>query len=274
MFICPICQSPLCQQDRVLRCPKGHSFDIAAQGYVNLLPANKKSSKDPGDNAEMVGGRTRFLDSGSYQPLSNLLNQVVGPLCPSQGVVLDAGCGEGYYAARMAQFLEDEGKTPGFYGIDISKRAARHAATRCKKVHFAVASVFQMPIASGSADVCYNVFSPLCPTEFSRVLKPEGHFVAVYPAARHLFGLKEILYEAPYENQEKTFQLEGFQLLEKQRLTYQMVLEGNQLIQSLFMMTPYYYKTPVEGCQRLAACERLETEADFWVVTYQPEGKK
>ena len=268
MYSCPVCGGILAWGERACRCPEGHSFDIAAQGYVNLLLANKKSSPNPGDNAEMVAGRTRYLDSGSYAPLSDALNETVLSLCGNAPRVLDAGCGEGYYAARLFDALEGAGRTPVLFGVDLSKPAVRHAARRCRGGRFAVASLFALPLADGSADLVYNVFSPLCPPEFARVLAPGGYFVAVYPAARHLWGLKRVLYDAPYENADKSFELEGFRITGRRRVSYSFTLEGNALIESLFSMTPYYYKTPAEGAARLAALETLTTEADFWVVAY------
>lgn len=273
MFICPVCRGILTKSDKVMQCKNGHSFDLAAQGYVHLLSSNKMHSKTPGDNVEMVNGRTRFLNSGSYQTLSDTLNRTICTLAGNFPRILDAGCGEGYYAARLYDALCKEGKKPDFVGVDISKRAVRHAAGRLPGGSFAVASLFDLPLADQSVDLCYNVFSPICEKEFARVLVPGGHFVAVYPAACHLFGLKKILYENPYENEDKTFELEGFEIENRKRLSYYFTLNSNDLIQSLFIMTPYYYKTPIEGSQRLAACDRLTTEADFWVITYRRTDK-
>lgn len=269
MFTCPVCHGILTKSDKVLQCKKGHSFDLAAQGYAHLLSSNKMHSKSPGDNAEMVNGRTRFLDSGNYQTMSDALNRTICALVGNFPRILDAGCGEGYYAARLYAALNEEGKVPELAGIDISKRAVRHAASRLHDGQFAVASLFDLPLADQSVDICYNVFSPICASEFARVLVPGGHFIAVYPAARHLLGLKKILYENPYENEEKTFELDEFEIVNRKRLSYYFTLNSNDLIESLFMMTPYYYKTPIDGSKRLASCEKLTTEADFWIITYR-----
>lgn len=271
MFTCPICGGVLRQRERAYRCAKNHSFDLAAQGYVNLLPANRKSSANPGDNAEMVAGRTRFLDSGRYAPLSDALNAEIAARTGAAPRILDAGCGEGYYASRLYDALRVAGKDAALYGVDLSKAAVRHAARRCREARFAVASLFTLPFSDGAVDVCYNIFSPICAPEFARVLAPDGFFAAVYPAARHLYGLKEILYEQPYENPDKTFELEGFCIESRRRVSYEFTLDGNDLIESLFMMTPYYYRTPMQGTQRLASCGHLRTEADFWIVFYRRE---
>ena len=274
MFDCPICGEPLTWEARICRCARGHTYDRASQGYVNLLRPNRQGNRDPGDNREMVHGRTQFLDSGGYQPLSDALNRTV--LTQTAGAarprVLDLGCGEGYYAARLAQAFCREGRELDLGGVDLSKAAVRHAAGRCKSGRFAVASLFALPVGDGGVDLCYNVFSPLAPQEFARILSPQGRFVAAYPAARHLFGLKQVLYDAPYENPEKTFVLPGFAIRSRERLTFPLALEGQPLIHSLFLMTPYYYRTPAEGARRLEALDRLETEADFWLVTYEKEG--
>ena len=153
--------------------------------------------------------------------------------------------------------------------LEVMAGASPPEAARCRAARFAVASLFRLPVADGSVDLCFNVFSPLCPEEFLRILAPGGHFLAAYPAARHLWGLKQVLYDEPYENPEKSFELPGFTIVDRRRLTYSFALEENALIRALFTMTPYYYKTPEAGAGRLAACPRLESEADFWVVTYR-----
>lgn len=270
MFCCPNCKQPLTRLEHVYRCENGHCFDIASGGYVNLLLANQKSSKNPGDNPTMIGARTYFLNSGSYSCLSDHLNHTIDSLCSANSsVILDAGCGEGYYAQRLYQQLTNLGKSVQIFGIDLSKNGVKSASKRCSSGYFAVASLFGLPFADNTIDLVYNVFSPLCPTEFFRVLKPDGYFVAVYPAARHLFGLKEVLYENPYENAEKSFELDGFQITDKKRVSYTMDLSSQQTIYSLYTMTPYFYKTPLSGAERLAKLEYLQTEADFWIITYE-----
>ncbi|MCI8492849.1 hypothetical protein [Anaerotruncus sp.] len=109
---------------------------------------------------------------------------------------------------------------------------------------------------------------PLCGKQARKGLP----LAAVYLAARHLYGLKKILYDQPYENPDKSFELEGFCIESLRRISYEFTLDGNDLIESLFMMTPYYYRTPAQGAQRLSLCDRLRMEADFWIVFYRREG--
>ena len=95
-----------------------------------------------------------------------------------------------YYIDGLCAYLQALGWEPTLYGIDLSKHGVRHAARRCPKGQFAVASIFELPFSGHCLDLVYNVFSPLCPQEFHRVLRRGGHFVAVYPAARPLYSLK------------------------------------------------------------------------------------
>lgn len=280
MFRCPVCHRPLTKEEGRFVCENRHSFDRAGKssgGYVNLLLANKKSSKDPGDNALMIAGRTAFLSAGYYQPLSDSLNQTVLSVLDQgkRARVLDAGCGEGYYAQRLTQAAQEQGRAMDFYGVDLSKYGVKASAKRCRNVQqpvecsFGVASIFELPFEDGALDAVYNVFSPIGAQEFARVLRPDGCFIAAYPGTRHLYGLKEVLYDAPYENEDKTFQLPGFVITGRERISYRRTIEGQDVIQGLFMMTPYYYKTPVSGSQRLKTLERLDTELDFWLITYR-----
>lgn len=273
MFLCPICREPLSPGKGALACPKGHSFDMAAQGYVNLLPPNRKKSKEPGDNGEMLAARTRFLQTGAYQPLSDALNELLLSACGTDCTVLDAGCGEGYYAARLLSAFQEAGRALTLCGIDISKAAVKTAARHAGggQGRFAVASVYDVPLPDRSLDAAYSVFAPLCPPELYRLLRGEGAFLLVQAGKRHLYGLKELLYEKPYENPEREERLEGFRLLERKRLTWELHLQGRQQILSLFQMTPYYYKTPAQAAAKLERVEELQTEVDFVISDYRKE---
>lgn len=268
LYSCPVCGGRLAWGEHACRCPEGHSFDIAAQGYVNLLLANQKSSPNPGDNAEMVAGRTRFLDSGSYAPLSDALNGTVLALCGDAPRILDAGCGEGYYAARLFEALEGAGRAPALFGVDLSKPAVRHAARRCRGGRFAVASHLRAAARGRERRPrLQRLFPPLPAGIFPRA-RPGGHFVAASPAARQLLGSKASSTTRPMKTRNKSFELEGFLSRTAAACAIPLRWEGSALIESLFSMTPYYYKTPAEGAARLAALETLTTEADFWVVAY------
>ena len=121
LFRCPLCGTPLEREETRWLCPNRHSFDRAAAGYVHLLPANKKHSKDPGDDKAMVAARSAFLDKGYYAPLRDSLCKVILQHTErrSAPVILDSGCGEGYYTAGLFQGLTEAGLAPRIAGVDL-----------------------------------------------------------------------------------------------------------------------------------------------------------
>ena len=273
LFRCPLCSAPLSRGEHAYLCPKGHSFDIAAAGYTHLLPANKKHSKNPGDDRSMVAARSAFLDRGYYKPLMEALCALAVRETEylSAPVLVDSGCGEGYYTAGLYRALTAAGKAPAVAGVDLSKFALRRAAKRLPQGEFAVASVYHLPLADGCADVITNVFSPLAAEEFLRVLKPGGLYLYVVPSARHLWEMKEILYPAPYENPVKRDDYTGFVWQGAEEVRYTVRLVGNDHIMALFGMTPYAWKTPREGVERLKALDTLDTQIGFDIHIYRKQ---
>lgn len=265
VFICPVCGEKLSRDEHRLFCRNGHSFDLSAEGYTHLLPANRMNSKIPGDSAEMAASRTAFLNKGYYEPLKNKLCELVLKEAKSKTgfTLLDCGCGEGYYTAGIAEALYNADKTAVVAGFDISRPSVKRAAKRCKTAEFAVASIFNIPAACSSCDAVLNVFSPLCESEYLRVLKTGGIYIYVVPGARHLWQLKEALYEKPYENSEHIALYEGFSAPRVERLRYETEVRSNADIEALFKMTPYYWKTSAKGAERLEALESLRTEVAF-----------
>lgn len=154
-------------------------------------------------------------------------------------------------------------------GTDISKFALRTAAKREKGVEFAVASSYRLPLADGSVDVLLNCFSPLALEEFRRVLRPGGWFLYVVPGPRHLWEMKEILYDKPYPNEERETPYEGFAYREILPVEETVTLESPADIQNLFRMTPYFWKTPRAGAERLATLETLTLRTSFRVHVFE-----
>lgn len=270
LFCCPICAAPLIQEGGRYLCPSGHSFDIAREGYVNLLPANRQHSKTPGDDKEMAAARTRFLDGGWYRPLQYLLCKLIASFSLSAPVLLDAGCGEGYYTAALAETIAAKGGRTA--GVDLSKPAVKKAAKRCPQGELAVASVYHLPLADRSVDILTNCFSPLAAEEFYRVLKPGGKFLYVVPGPRHLWELKEILYKSPYENEEKEEEYPGLRYVEIVPEEHIFSLPTAQAVADLFRMTPYYWKTPKEGAERLSQLGALTVTAQFRIHVMKKTG--
>lgn len=275
LFSCPICGDSLSRTGATYRCHSNHSFDISSEGYTYLLPANKKHSKMPGDDKTMVNARRAFLQQGYYAPLADALGTLTQALRSKyQDIMdftyLDSGCGEGYYTKTICDVLSASFRPFQAVGIDISKFAVRLAAKQLKdRGEFAVASVYHLPIADASIDLLTNIFSPLCIDEFSRVLKPGGHFVYVVPSALHLWELKEVLYQNPYENPVKVEEYPSFQWLRAIPVRGKISLADSEQIMALLQMTPYAWKTPKQGIEALQRLTNLETQIGFDLHIYQ-----
>lgn len=262
LFCCPVCGGSLTRIERSFRCDNNHSFDMAKEGYVNLLLSNK-SSDASGDDKQMVASRTRFLDGGHYKPLRDKMCSLIDGFGIENPILLDAGCGEGYYTSAFISHCKH------VTGVDLSKAAVRHASKKCKDAEFVVCSVYHLPIADESADIIINCFSPMAESEFHRVLKKGGYFIYVVPGSRHLWELKSILYDNPYENEEKIEQYEGFEFMKVETVQNSFTLESTDDIQALFHMTPYTWTTPKDGIDRLKKLEKLSVLADFRVHVFK-----
>ena len=266
LFVCPVCSGALSIHEKSYICQNRHSFDISREGYVNLLPAGKANSAVPGDNKDMVTARTRFLETGSYDPFALGIADIVADKIKSpHPIILDAGCGQGYYDRK----IKDKIPEADIFGIDISKFAVKYAASHNKDINYAVAGVYDMPVADDSADVILSIFSPIAEKEFCRVASKGAYLVIAVPGPRHLFGLKEILYEKPYENDIIATSYEGFDFCERVPIKSDLTLCDNALIMSLFAMTPYYWKTDEAGHKRLKNTDKLKSELEFDILIYK-----
>lgn len=267
-FCCPICGKSLIKTEHGAVCESGHGFDRARQGYYHLLPSNKMHSKVPGDTKEMVDSRRRFLSGGYYEIFRNKLCETVRDCAEKfEGKVtlLDAGCGEGYYTSAMASTLLNA----DVFGFDISKSAVKAAAGMYKSITFAVASSFSIPVKDDFCDILVNVFSPLAEDEFARIVRRGGYFIYAVPGERHLIGLKNILYDQPYENERKDTAYSGFEFVKRIDVRSEIEISDSETALDLFAMTPYYWKTGVDGGKRLAGCNSLTTEIEFDFLVYK-----
>ncbi len=239
LLLCPVCGAGLAQAGKTLQCPSSHSFDIAREGYVNLLLRDRKSSRLLGDKREMLEARRRFLSRDFYRPLSDAINEQIDHYLartskpeekPSPVCILEVGCGEGYYLARLKRYLDrlsepgsrekigdsqprlagGTGSTrparraggsppvfsqlPGrfhYFGMDISKEAVRLAAKQYQGIGFFVADVKRkILMADHSVAVLLNLFAPRDAAEFDRVVAKQGLLLIVIPSPRHLANLR------------------------------------------------------------------------------------
>ncbi len=270
-LICPVCSERLDEKDKSYICIKNHTFDKSKNNYVNLLQVNHKNSKIPGDNKLMVNSRRDFLNKGYYSPMMRKLCEICLEYTNNGNTFIDAGCGEGYYTENVYNYLREHGVYTDMFGIDISKNALAVAGKRSKDIKFATASIFRMPFADNSADTLITLFAPYCQEEFLRVIKKNGIMIMVIPSEKHLWSLKKVVYENPYKNEVKGYDLEGFKLVKKELVKDVIHIENNQDIMNLFSMTPYYYKTGVQGQQKLAELDILDTETEFEILVYRKD---
>lgn len=228
------------------------------------MPVQHKRSKDPGDNKEMMNARRRFLDLDYYAPL----RERVATLCQtkshiSKPVILDIGCGEGYYTEHIAKVTQSD-----VHGLDISKIMIRQAAKRYHGVNFCVASSQRLPFADNALDAIVRIYAPCNHQELVRTTKEQGIIVTVTPAARHLYQLRELIYSDVRLHDETAEEIDGFELEMEEKLSYPMHLSGSDAY-DLLQMTPFAWKASPELLRSLVDKEDFICEADFMLRVYR-----
>lgn len=269
MLLCPVCHEPLVDDERGAACAGGHRFDRAREGYLYLLRSSK-SGDSMGDPKSQARSRRDFLNRDYYAPLRDAMVELVRERAAGHAMsanrpltLLDICCGEGYYTSAMGSVSGVDA-----YGFDLGKEMVRLAAKRGGATYF-VANMKDIPVADGAFDMVTELFAPFNEREFARVLAPEGSLYTVVPGARHLFGLKEVLYDTPYLNDEKLPTTEALELVGRQKIAAHITLETSEDIEAVFQMTPYYYRTRREDRERLAGLQRLETDIEFVIAEYR-----
>jgi 23S rRNA (guanine745-N1)-methyltransferase len=262
---CPLDGGPLHNIGSAWRCANGHSFDIASQGYINLLPVQQKRSRDPGDSKEMVAARRDFLNPGFYQPIAAAVSRAALADLPSTTTpnCLDAGCGEGYYLRQLATAAIDARQNIALLGLDISKWAIVAAAKQHKQPNWVVGSNANLPVLSGTLDRLLCMFGFPVYGEFARVLKPGGLLLQVDAGPDHLRELREIIYptlKADRTGEQQT--PDGFTRLSCETINYPLELNGSVQIANLLAMTPHLYRASVEGRAKAAALTTLPVTVD------------
>lgn len=262
MYLCPLCQLPLALIQRQYQCSNKHSFDLAKEGYVNLLPVQQKKSLDPGDNSEMMHARRAFLQAGWYQSVAEQATAMLSAYKPQQ--LLDLGCGEGYYSGILQQQLAPQ----QLHGIDISKAAIRFAAKHYPKAHFAVASAYHLPFASGQFDAIVRIYAPSLLSELQRVLKVGGYLLTVTPAPEHLLQIKQALYSEVKLHTSDITELVGFQHLQRQQLSFSLDKLTAEDLTHLITMVPLGWKFNQET-QAAFVNSQPTIQCDFYFDLYQ-----
>ena len=265
MPICPICGKPLTTERPCWRCEDGHSFDVARQGYVNLLPVQLKRSLHPGDTREQVHARRRFLCAGFYAPIADNVAELLGNKATR---VLDIGCGEGYYLRRLGEAFPQMTR----WGMDISTDAVRLAAGADKVATYFVGTAAHLPFKDGSFDAITSLFALTVPEEFRRLLPEGGWYLQALTEDDHLQNLKALIYpELTHREKQLSPELPGFTLIRQRDLKFDIMLTENQQIQDLLAMTPHYWRITKEGAQRAAKATTLHDTAHIRLNLYRAQ---
>jgi len=243
---CPVCGDELGLTDRTAKCPNGHSYDLAKQGYLNLLP--NASTGIEGDSAAMIEARSTFLDRGHYAPIRDALIAHT----PGEGLIVEVGAGTAYYLAGVVA------AKPGRLGValDVSRYAARRAA----KVDPLIGSVIcdawrELPLRDDAANVILNVFAPRNATEMARILAPGGTLLVVTPNQAHLAELVGVLGMVRVDEQKERRlkeSLTGFERISEEIIEAGMRLDHPE-VEELVAMTPSArHVDPAERAERIA----------------------
>lgn len=257
---CPHCGARLARGETSLRCTGGHTFDIARQGYVTLVPG-----RTPGDNAAMVAARAEFLSAGHYDPIMAAVVAAAG----SDGCVLDLGAGTGHYLAAVLD------ATPGRVGIalEIAKPALKRAAKAHPRLGAVGADTWaRLPVRDGVISVALNVFAPRNAAELTRVLTPDGRLVVVAPTPAHLGELVselDLLTVAADKPDRVAAALPGFTVSTREPVEYPMSLSHNEVL-ALVGMGPSAWHVDRDALRaRVTALPApVEVTASVTVTTY------
>jgi 23S rRNA (guanine745-N1)-methyltransferase len=264
-LICPVCAAPLEWNQKECRCTNGHSFDLAKEGYANLLLSHQRKSNHPGDDTAMIQARRRFLDSGAYESLKELLQHSISHLPHS--TILDCGCGEGRFLGALSGLR---------FGVDVSKDAIRCAAKRYKDAKWIVANgMRKLPFADHSMDLILSVLAPRNPEEFARILKPDGALLLGVPGPNHLIELRSLLSAKAGDFEEKADEAAAkcapyFSEVNRELLRYETTLNPAQ-IADLIQMTPIFWCSSPEAKASVLKLDQLPVTISFSLITLHPE---
>ena len=241
MLRCPVlgCQLELVREARRMACPRGHSFDIARSGYINLLQPQERRSKQPGDTAEAIAARRHLHDRGYTEPLRRGIAEVID--ATSGDIVLDAGCGEGFYLGT----LQREAKFDA-HGIDISALAIDAAAKRYPECEWVVANADRaVPYGDGSFSIVLSITARMNPTEYRRVLRDGGRLLVAIPSPEDLIELRGSARDRVADTVER-FQ-DGFRLMEQRRVSAHADLDAAAIGDVLASIYRPLQRQPIEG---------------------------
>ncbi|WP_340121972.1 23S rRNA (guanine(745)-N(1))-methyltransferase [Methylobacter svalbardensis] len=258
-YLCPLCGAPLPLKPSTKSyiCENNHHFDLAKEGYLNLLPVQHKRSGEPGDSKQMMQARREFLEAGYYEPMAKTVAMMLKASQPTH--LLDLGCGEGYYSRKIEAHCSN---LMMLHGVDIAKFAIRAAAQKQPNARFIVASSNRLPYADQYFDFVLRVFAPSNDDELRRILKPSGLLLTVTPGPRHLWQLKELIYAEVREHALENVVPQGFERIDTQRVSYKISPIPQQRI-ALLQMTPFAWRANESAQQAIKDADQLDIETDF-----------
>jgi 23S rRNA (guanine745-N1)-methyltransferase len=241
MLLCPVrdCHLPLAREKLRLVCPRAHSFDVASSGYINLLQPQERRSKKPGDTVAAIAARRRLHDRGVTEPMLHAIADML--TASSSDVVLDAGCGDGFYLGALAGLTGCDA-----HGVDISTPAIQAAARRYPQCEWIVANADRfVPYADSSFSIVLSITARMNVSEFRRVLRPDGRLIVALPAPGDLVELRGSGRDRT-AHAIQTF-AHGFALIEQRRVTTTADLDAASVHDVLLSIYRPMRSQPVEA---------------------------
>ena len=257
---CPVCRDPLQVEGKTYRCANNHCFDLAKEGYLNLLLSHQRKSKNPGDDKAMIQARRRFFDSGAFDPVTKAIQHSTSNI--PHPTILDCGCGEGHFLGAL------NGQR---FGVDVSKEAIRCAAKRYKDATWVVANgMRELPFADRSMDCILSVLAPRNTVEFARILKPEGKLVLGVPGPNHLIELRTLLNASTGDFEEKADEAAAkcapqFVGTQRDALSYSQLINCEQ-IADLIQMTPIFWNSSPNAKEEALQLDELNITISFTLL--------
>jgi len=278
---CPVCGGDVESDGKSLICTgseRRHLFDFSSTGYVNLLPPGKGRNARTGDYKIMISARTRFLDKGYFDKIPARIGDIISTLAKNEGkseiAFADCACGEGYHTCSILKTVAENGIDPVALAFDASKHGASRGARRaakldCGEAFFAAGNIFSLPVKDGAFDFALSIFAPIAWDEMSRILKDDGYLIVASSGKRHIYELRQVLYDEPREASGVVSCPGGFSVVSEETISYKIKIDGNEAVTDLFYMTPFCYKTSKKDFEKLSAVSSLDTTVEVKLTVYK-----
>ncbi|MDQ0352841.1 23S rRNA (guanine745-N1)-methyltransferase [Alkalibacillus filiformis] len=232
LFQCPVCHETMSADDSKLTCQNRHMFDLAKQGYINMVQQSKKTQYDQ----SLFEARQRLIQSGFYNQLMIQIESLLQSR--NTDFLLDAGCGEG---SHLAQILDTVDHQLGV-GVDIAKEGIQTAAKTYENAQWIVGDLANTPFTDKAFDAIINILSPSNYQEFTRLIKDSGIVIKVVPGPNYLKELREQIFagtnQEGYSNEETVARFKQFFHLTHRENVYDEVTLTEGQFHDLIQMTP------------------------------------